>query len=81
MGIYNKKRVDSALSCPITHLWIDKCQNIFENHLGLIEVFFKEKFTTMQDNALQPLGKEEFYSIIFIATSKLYFEMPIFVCE
>lgn len=35
----------------------------------------------MQDNALQPLGKEEFYSIIFIAMSKIYFEMPIFVCE
>lgn len=35
----------------------------------------------MRDNALQPLGKEEFYSIIFIAMIKIYFEMPIFVCE
>lgn len=47
----------------------------------LIEVFFNKKFTTTQDDALQPLGKEEFHSTIFTAMSKIHFEMPIFVCE
>jgi len=44
-----------------------------------MEAFIKEKFTTVQHNALQPLGNDEFYGVIFMVMSKIPCEMPVSV--
>lgn len=37
-GIHNRKKVSFVFLCPITHLWLDQCQSISENHLGLFNL-------------------------------------------